>query len=866
MSTSITINGITGTSPYNITLCDTDPVSPTCVWIAQITSSDLPYTFTPPISLQYTTSFLVKIVDSGFPCTIIIPPILITLNPCYPIYVDATNNEVYSFDPSSYATSSYFDPGVQIDAMTRNDDKIWIYDSNIGFIYEYDATGYTTPTVIRQIDTIANSIDIYGMCVFSSSTELLALSLTGDVNVIDISTNISSITTTLYNISGTPQNDCNLLRDDNIGITYLKTSSSGLKAFYDDGTQYSTATWPSGNQKGFFRDSLTAEIYGVNDTGVVYQIPQPPGSITPTSSTTISPDNLVSVGLGQSNSCSPAASSLKVSLNNATAYTTNFTASSFTWINWGDSDYVSGVTSGVITRSKTYSPAFTGDVTLNSYNLASITGIRLLDSLPLNNASPTIDTTQLSGLTNLSNYTTQSYPLTKGLVGYLPDSINYFDAPSSSLTGDTSDLPTGMTYFVTNNSGTISGSVSNLPSFLDTFEMGGGLSVTGYTIDLPRNLTILRLTSCNDKISGSTYDLPSGLTYVYLAISQNSISDSTFGIPSGITTLYIDGTNTISGDTSGLPPNLVTCTIFGYNTISGDTSGLPPEVSSLAITGYNTISGDTSGLPRSGNTTIYGFNTISGNISGLPNNATNIDIRGNNTISGDTSGLPNSIQNLTILQGNDPTITSGSTISGNISGFTGTSFSGIFIGGANTISGNTSNIPTTISFNTILLYGNNTLTGDITNIPSNITELRLDGQNTVGGNISGLNTSTLRYFDVGGNNTISGGFSGFPSSTGIRVFSLLGGSIDLTPGSASGMVLPSGIGNFTYYPTVSGLSAADVDSILFAATAQTSWVEPYNGYPRSIDLRGANSTPTAASLAARLALTGSPYNLAVYTN
>jgi hypothetical protein len=884
MSTSITINGITGTSPYNITLCDTDPVSPTCVWIAQITSSDLPYTFTPPISLQYTTSFLVKIVDSGFPCTIIIPPILITLNPCYPIYVDATNNEVYSFDPSSYATSSYFDPGVQIDAMTRNDDKIWIYDSNIGFIYEYDATGYTTPTVIRQIDTIANSIDIYGMCVFSSSTELLALSSTGDVNVIDISTNISSITTTLYNISGTPQNDCNLLRDDNIGITYLKTSSSGLKAFYDDGTQYSTATWPSGNQKGFFRDSLTAEIYGVNDTGVVYQIPQPPGTISPTSSTTISPDNLVSVGLGQSNSCSPAASSLKVSLNNATAYTMNFTASSFTWINWGDSDYVSGGTSGLITRSKTYSPAFTGDVTLNSYNLASITGIRLLDSLPINIASPTIDTTQLSGLTNLSNYTTQSYPLTKGLVGYLPDSINYFDVISSSLTGDTSDLPTGMTYCSLGNSlNTLTGNVVNLPINLEVMFISGQL-FSGNTSGFPSNLVWLRLDG-GDTISGSTFGLPPNLKYLYLATSSNTISGSTSGLPSTLSHIHLGGNNTVSGDTSGLPrvdfsfvPEnnnaYVTPTVYigGYNTISGDVSGLPPEVRNLDIIGYNTISGDTSGLPRSGNTTIYGFNTISGDISGLPNLASagyespRVTISGNNTISGDTSGLNGNISYFTISQTGGDGITTGNTISGNISGFTGTSLVRVHVAGANTISGNTSNIPTTISFNTILLYGNNTLTGDITNIPSNITELRLFGQNTVGGNISGLTTSTLRYFDVGGNNTISGGFSGFPTSPGILVFSLSGGSIDLTPGSASGMALPSGIGNFTYLPTGSGLSSADVDSILFAATAQTSWVYPSNGYPRSIDLRGANSTPTAASLAARLALTGSPYNLAVYTN
>ena len=854
MSTSITINGITGTSPYNITLCDTDPVSPTCVWIAQITSSDLPYTFTPPISLQYTTSFSVKIVDSGFPCTIITSPILRTLDPCYPVYIDATNNEVYSFDPSSYVTSSYFDPGVQIDAMTRSDDKLWIYDSSLGWIYEYDTTGYTTPTLIRQIDTIANSIDIYGMCVFSSSTELLSLSSTGDVNVIDISTNISSITTTLYNIGGTPQNDCNLLRDDNIGITYLKTSSSGLKAFYDDGTQYSTANWPSGNQKGFFRDSSTAEIYGINDTGVVYQIPQPPGSITPTSSTTISPDNLVSGGLGQSNTCIPPVSSFKMFFTNLTGVTIGFSSTSFSWIDWGDGNTISGQT-GLGTKSHTYSSPYTGFITMYNYN--DFQDFRSLgQSFSLNTYVTSGTSIELPS----QYFLLSEMKKIKGLQTILINAYGGF--PPS---GSTSDLPSGLTTcsFI-QGAGYVSGYTSTFPSGLVTCLMNGDFY--GDIAGLPRTLDYLALR--NTYLSGHIYDMPSGLTYISF-YGNDTFSGDSSEWPRTLTTLSINGSPNSSvtyGNTFGLPSGLTYLFLNEKNILSGDTSGLPSGLTTNVIIGYNTISGDTSGLPRSGNTQITGYNTISGDISDLPNYATSINITGNNTISGVTSGLPNSIQDLTIIQGVGATITSGTTISGNISGFTGTSLKSIFIGGANTISGNTSDIPTTTSFKTILLFGNNTLTGDITNIPPNITEFRLFGQNTIGGNISGLNTSTLRYFDVGGANTISGGFSGFPTSPGILVFSLSGGSIDLTPGSASGMALPSGIGNFTYLPTGTGLSSADIDSILFAATGQTSWVTPYNGYTRGIDLRGANSAPTAAGLAAKALLTGSPYNLSVYIN
>jgi len=898
MPSSITINGITGTSPYNITLCDTDPVSPTCVWIAQITDLDLPYTFTPPISLQYTTSFLVKIVDAGFPCTIITPPILRTLNPCYPVYVDAANNEVYSFDPSSYLTSSYFDPGVQIDAMTRSDDKLWIFDSSQGWIYEYDTTGYTTPTIIRQIDTTYSSIDIYGMCVYSS-TELLSLSSTGDVNIIDISTNTAS-KSFLYSIVGTPQNDCNLLRDDNIGITYMKTSLTGLKAFYDDGTQYSTATWPSGNQKGFFRDSSTAEIYGVNNTGGVYKIPQPPGSVTPSSVTTISPDNLVSGGLGQSNSCIPGVSSITISLRNATAYTMNFTASSFTWINWGDSDYVSGGTSGTINRSKTYSPAFTGDVTLNSYNLESITGFSLLDSLPIGSVSPILNTNQLSGLTNLSYYLSQSYCLTKGLVKYLPDSINTFISFSSSLTGDTSDFPTGMTYCsISNSSITLTGNVANLPINLEVIFIANQ-SFSGNVSGFPSNLVWLRLDG-TDKVSGDTSGLPPNLKYVWLTTSLNTISGNTSGLPLTLSFIYIGGYNTISGDTSGLPdvdysyvpennnfyltptvsiggnntisgntsglPRKVrNLSISGFNTISGDTSGLPQSASTVEIRGNNTISGDTSGLPLTANTRIYGFNIISGDVGDLPHPSfitsdgftePGVIIQGDNTISGEISGISTNLKVIQIIQRTSSL--TGNTITGNISGLSGhTNLRTMLIEGANTIFGDIQYLPPNLTY--LNLKGYNTISGNVADIPSSVTNFEVYGNNTISGDISGI--PPISYFRVEGNNAISGGFSGFPS--GINRFILSGGSIDTSSGSTNGMVFPNNMCIFSYTPTGSGLNQYDVDNILVSATAATWTTTSSCSFGKYISLQGTNAAPSALGLAAKAILTG--YSITVYTN
>jgi hypothetical protein len=59
MPTQITINGITGTSPYNIYVCDT-PTN--CVYINTINST--PYTFNVPTILSDLVSYNLKVVDS----------------------------------------------------------------------------------------------------------------------------------------------------------------------------------------------------------------------------------------------------------------------------------------------------------------------------------------------------------------------------------------------------------------------------------------------------------------------------------------------------------------------------------------------------------------------------------------------------------------------------------------------------------------------------------------------------------------------------------------------------------------------------------------------------------------------------------
>jgi hypothetical protein len=61
MPTTITINGISGTSPFDIYLCD-NPIT-TCIYINTISST--PYSFDVPIILDGQDDFNIKVIDNN---------------------------------------------------------------------------------------------------------------------------------------------------------------------------------------------------------------------------------------------------------------------------------------------------------------------------------------------------------------------------------------------------------------------------------------------------------------------------------------------------------------------------------------------------------------------------------------------------------------------------------------------------------------------------------------------------------------------------------------------------------------------------------------------------------------------------------
>lgn len=71
MATEITINNITGASPYDVYICDSSQI--TCVYISTITTTT--FVFNVPVLLESQSSYVLKIVDdNGCPITQTLTP------------------------------------------------------------------------------------------------------------------------------------------------------------------------------------------------------------------------------------------------------------------------------------------------------------------------------------------------------------------------------------------------------------------------------------------------------------------------------------------------------------------------------------------------------------------------------------------------------------------------------------------------------------------------------------------------------------------------------------------------------------------------------------------------------------------------
>jgi hypothetical protein len=63
MAVQVTINNISGLTPYNVYICQSTGAG--CFYISTITQSDLPYIFNIPQPYDTASSYMLKVIDAN---------------------------------------------------------------------------------------------------------------------------------------------------------------------------------------------------------------------------------------------------------------------------------------------------------------------------------------------------------------------------------------------------------------------------------------------------------------------------------------------------------------------------------------------------------------------------------------------------------------------------------------------------------------------------------------------------------------------------------------------------------------------------------------------------------------------------------
>ena len=359
---------------------------------------------------------------------------------------------------------------------------------------------------------------------------------------------------------------------------------------------------------------------------------------------------------------------------------------------WGDGTYDTYpafvAPTPIYSPTHSYSTPFTGQIKVVTRDLSNVVTFSIIDTVTPNIPSSSVPSNSLS---NFYVSIDSTYSLLDGL--------QFSTLGNCYLSCSVTELPRTLKNFACRYAN-ISGNISDLPTGIINLSIGNYNTVGGDIIDFPRTLRTITVTGDNN-IGGDIADIP--------------IIDVGIG-NTGVTLLDIEGSNTIQGDLasiSGVAPDMTTFNIQGINTLTGDISNLPcDKLITCAIVGDNTVSGDISAF--AGNTDLVvleflGLTTVSGNLSSLTG----------------CTGLRR-----VFIDGKSLDPLTGSTITGNISSLP----TGLFrfvLGGNNTITGSLSTFAAMTQLNYLVVNGDNTLNGDISDIPVLVSYLSIEGANTI---------------------------------------------------------------------------------------------------------------------------------------
>ncbi len=276
MAIEITVGSIvSGTSPYNVWVCDSCDLGATCQYIDSFSTSA--YTFTLPTLYESIPNYVVKVIDSNN-CSYCVSPSIIGCN-IFVGYWDGSDYYKYNLvsDSEEGPLSFPITPGSN-DPMANTDDKFWFL--NTTGVTELDIT--ITPfssSYNRDVNiSFGTNREIFAI----DNNNLVLVASTGGSNtyVYDVViTGSTGVTTNLFELTGALSGD-NFVRDlkistqnkvlviglDGGGDTYLQQYD------YSSGATLDVEISLSGITNVGSLVEVNNQLYILNNSNEIYQI------------------------------------------------------------------------------------------------------------------------------------------------------------------------------------------------------------------------------------------------------------------------------------------------------------------------------------------------------------------------------------------------------------------------------------------------------------------------------------------------------------------------------------------------------------------------------------------------------------------
>lgn len=335
--------------------------------------------------------------------------------------------------------------------------------------------------------------------------------------------------------------------------------------------------------------------------------------------------------------------------------------------------------------------------------------------------------------------------------------------------------------------------------------------------------TIDRIASTHGTILHN-YATPYTGNITYLSKSLATITqfyDQAVPVPGGGYQAFTGTSLTVTTSEFGKLKGLISTEVVKIK-MTGDVTYLPKSLKYLVVWANNTLSGNVLNLPRSLYwTNILGANTLTGTIANFPrpvvtSGGYGFTCEGANTISGNITDLPTTSYSgcILILQGNN-------TIIGDIINIPA-NYTNIFITGNNALTGDIANFKSALIGIGVLGY--NTLYGNIQSIKAAVTYFSVNGLNYIGGTIASVTSSVLETLSVEGRNNITGSIvSLYTAATALKTLTIIGNNT--ISGNISGLSRPLVSvnlgGNNTVTGVLSGLSTLTVIEAFYVSGSNT---------------------------------------------